>query len=142
MICTQCNHVFKGRADARYCSAKCRKAANRDKVKCDDVTDKPKCDKTPDVIPKIQNTPEFSIPNFGQPGCECRHCKNNRHNGSRLVINHGPHKPASELKSGEVNRVSLPGDVDSVGTEGMSRRASWEDSPTPEPEGAKAWHCC
>lgn len=50
--------------------------------------------------------------NFGQPDCECRHCANNRNNGSRLVINHGPYKPVSELKDNEVNRVSLPGDVD------------------------------
>lgn len=52
--------------------------------------------------------------NFGQPDCECRHCRNNRASGLSKLINHGPYKPASELFSGELNRVALPGDVDYV----------------------------
>lgn len=50
--------------------------------------------------------------NFGQSDCQCRHCQNNRNNGSRLTINHGPYKRSHELVQGEVNRISLPGDVD------------------------------
>ena len=50
--------------------------------------------------------------NFGQDNCECRHCANNRASGNKHVLNHGPHKPASELSKGELNRVALPGDVD------------------------------
>jgi len=56
--------------------------------------------------------------NYGQPECECRHCQNNRKQNNRLLINHGPYKTASQLKSNEVNRQSLPGDDD---YEGVSR---------------------
>jgi hypothetical protein len=66
------------------------------------------------VIPKIQAAPEFSIPNFGQPDCECHHCRNNRKSGSKKVLNHGPYKTAGELAENELNRVALPGDVDYV----------------------------
>ena len=66
------------------------------------------------VIPDIGRVIEKPA-NFGQPDCQCRHCQNNRSHGSRLVINHGPYKPASELSEGEVNRVSLPSDVDYAG---------------------------
>jgi hypothetical protein len=64
---------------------------------------------------RIQDTPEFSIPNFGQPDCECMHCRQNRRQGSHHILNHGPHKPASELSPNELNRVALPGDVDYTG---------------------------
>lgn len=50
--------------------------------------------------------------NFGLVDCQCRHCCNNRKHSPHLTINHGPHKTFSELKDGEVNRVSLPGDAD------------------------------
>jgi hypothetical protein len=50
--------------------------------------------------------------NFGQPDCECRHCQNNRAAGSRKVLNHGPYKTVGELADNELNRVSLPSDVD------------------------------
>ena len=41
-------------------------------------------------------------------------CKNNRERqpAQRKVINHGQYKRAGELASNEINRVSLPGDVD------------------------------
>lgn len=52
--------------------------------------------------------------NFGQPDCECKHCKQARMNKSKLVINHGQYKPRDQLAANEVNRVSLPGDVDYV----------------------------
>lgn len=72
---------------------------------------------TPEVIPILDEVPT----NFGQPDCQCRQCCNNRKHGSPLDINHGPRKPASELSHREVNRVSLPGDVDYVG--GVARDA-------------------
>ena len=52
------------------------------------------------------------IKNYGQPDCECRHCQQNRTNGNRHVINHGPYKQFHQLRADEVNRVSLPGDQD------------------------------
>ena len=60
---------------------------------------------TPDVIPD-------KPANFGQPNCECKHCQSVRSNKSNHVLNHGPHKSASELSLNELNRVALPGDVD------------------------------
>ncbi len=50
--------------------------------------------------------------NFGQADCECRHCQNNRKNGSRKIINHGPYKTAGELAENELNRVVFPSDPD------------------------------
>ena len=50
--------------------------------------------------------------NYGQQGCECKHCQQSRSNKSKLVINHGDYKPANELAANEVNRVSMPGDSD------------------------------
>lgn len=53
MVCKQCNVEFEGRAGAKYCSAKCRKAASR--VKCDiNVTDEPIL-VTDNVIPKVKD---------------------------------------------------------------------------------------
>jgi len=75
---------------------------------------------TPAVTPKPNVIPNSHtqnvIPNYGQPGCECMHCKHNRANGSRHILNHGPHKPAHLLGQDELNRVSLPGDPDYDGT--------------------------
>ena len=53
------------------------------------------------------------IPNYGLPNCECMHCQQNTgKNQPRFILNHGPYKTAAQLKQGEVNRVSLPGDAD------------------------------
>ena len=49
---------------------------------------------------------------FGQADCQCQHCRNNRAGGSKHIINHGKYKTAAELGANELNRVSLPGDVD------------------------------
>src|SRR4030042_6371193 len=64
---------------------------------------------TPEVIPVV--TPNLPA-NFGQPDCQCKHCQNTRASGSKFILNHGPYKRASELAGNELNRVSLPGDVD------------------------------
>jgi hypothetical protein len=54
------------------------------------------------------------IPNYGLPGCGCKHCQQTRTNKSDLKLNHGSYKAASQLSPGEINRVSLPGDNDYV----------------------------
>ena len=53
-----------------------------------------------------------AIENYGQPNCQCKHCQQNRAQGSRHIINHGPYKKEAELKGRELNRVALPGDPD------------------------------
>jgi hypothetical protein len=65
------------------------------------------------VIPEAV-TPVIPVrpANFGLFDCQCMHCRQNRANGSKLVINHGPAKAIGKLGPNEVNRVSLPGDVD------------------------------
>ncbi len=50
--------------------------------------------------------------NWGQPDCQCQHCKANRARGSRHTLNHGPYKTREQLGLYELNRVSLPGDAD------------------------------
>ncbi len=53
--------------------------------------------------------------NFGEPDCQCTHCKNNRTHTQQLDINHGAWKPADRLGKNEINRVTLPGDIDYEG---------------------------
>ena len=106
MKCNQCNEEFEGRAGAKYCSTKCRVKANRNKTDGVSVTD---------VTDKLSVTVTDKPANFGQPDCECRHCRNNQASGGHKVINHGPYKTAFELGQHEINRVSLPGDVDYKG---------------------------
>ncbi|KKL47717.1 hypothetical protein LCGC14_2332710, partial [marine sediment metagenome] len=53
--------------------------------------------------------------NYGEPDCECKMCETNRANGNKHVINHGQYKRAKQLTSKELNRVTLPGDVDYEG---------------------------
>jgi hypothetical protein len=62
--------------------------------------------------PLAQETAQRLPANFGLDNCQCQHCKTNRQHDSKLIINHGPAKSYNQLKPGEVNRVSLPGDVD------------------------------
>ena len=135
MYCEQCKDMFDGRAGAKYCSAKCRKAASRDKcdnvvtdkaVSVTDVTDTDKCDEAlPCAGPRPANYENLKIDprlekiyqdnkptNFGQPDCQCRMCVNNRKTGNRHIINHGQYKSIDELNEREINRVPLPSDVD------------------------------
>ena len=81
------------------------------RTKSNKVSEQAEVEQTRTEIPKIQDTPEFSIPNFGQPDCHCQHCQTNRANGSKHTINHGAYKPAAQLAEHELNRITLPGDV-------------------------------
>lgn len=148
MKCNQCGSEYESkRSTSKYCSAKCRKLAfsgtvrnaksENGKVSVPQlqsyisenggeasfkVTNGVVKDlHISESIPKIQNTPEFSIPNFGEPDCECKHCQANRVSGNKLVLEHD-WKSAEQLfelgkKTGKpvINRVPLPGDVDYVG---------------------------
>ena len=49
------------------------------------------------------------------PDKPCMHCQSKNQHKVPLVINHGPYKSAGELADNEVNRVSLPGDLDYTG---------------------------
>jgi len=110
MKCIQCGNEFEAkRKTALYCSGKCRKLAFR---------------KTPVSVPEVSVPPiaENAKPaNYGQADCQCKHCQASRSHDHRWVINHGPWKSLHELAANEVNRVSLPGDVDYHGVEGIQR---------------------
>ena len=122
MKCKQCNIEFKPvRASAKYCSAKCRVKAGRLSVTDESLS---ATDKSLSVTVSVTE-PEVSVTdnsdtallpaNFGQADCECGHCLNNREGNKGLTINHGEWKPANLLAKHEVNRVSLPSDVDYSG---------------------------
>ena len=64
-------------------------------------------------------TARLNIANYGQPDCACLHCRANERNGGKHTINHGPYIPFAQLGANEVNRVSLPGDVDYTGVVGV-----------------------
>lgn len=105
-----------------------RQQRRRDKVKAKDVTI-PGCDvaaikEYPDgkvELISVEDVYKPPIENFGQPGCQCKHCQQNRNQGSRHIINHGPYKKEAELKGRELNRVALPGDPDFTPAEQYGR---------------------
>lgn len=102
-ICIECGKEYEAkRATSKYCSAACRKVAFQNRQ--DGVPENDKSGSVPSTLPA----------NFGQPDCQCKHCQQNRANGNKHIINHGPYKTADELAPNEVNRMSLPGDVDYV----------------------------
>lgn len=114
----KCGKEVTGRG--KYCSLGCKQAAYRDRQTVTSVTDSVTV--RPESVTVEPSVTEFNkiaadfntnlIPNFGLPNCDCKHCLQNRANGSKHTINHGPYKTASQLGDKELNRVSLPGDAD------------------------------
>lgn len=90
----------------------------------------------PSILDEFDNTKVDAclLPaNYGQPDCECMHCQRNRTDGSNRKVNHGPAKSFHELQEhNEVNRVTLPGDVDYV-----DAANSQATSPSSAPEQAQ-----
>ena len=103
--CEQCGIEYEAkRTTSRYCGDKCRKLAFLgDEVSVPIVS-----------VPRLESNPNKPL-NYGQPDCQCMHCQQHRTNNSKNIISHGRYKTASELSDHEVNRVSLPGDVDYTG---------------------------
>ena len=50
--------------------------------------------------------------NYGLENCVCKDCQLNRASGNKRIVNHGKYKDVSQLADNEINRVSLPGDID------------------------------
>ena len=71
----------------------------------------------PNVTPKYDSDVTPLPANYGQPDCQCKMCQYNRTKPEqqRHTINHGQHKTITELEPNEINRVSLPSDVDYKG---------------------------
>ena len=88
---------------------------------------------TIDIEPVIPNMPA----NYGTDTCTCRHCQNNRAQGMRLTINHGPYKTAVELKGNEVNRQTMPGDADYEGVSRHEGRGGLDEGLAPNGAGAE-----
>lgn len=101
----------ESRTKSEFCSDTCNKRFRRSRTQPGQTANPDKVGQ----VPKIQDTPESSIANYGQPNCECQHCINNRANGSKHTLNHGAWKTAADLGDQELNRVSLPGDADYAG---------------------------
>lgn len=114
MKCLNCDNEAKGRS--KYCSDSCKVLYNRKQRKGITVNNENR--KQPTVTPKYTGPtmldPSLRPANFGQPDCECKHCQSKRINKSKNIINHGAWKSADQLGKNEINRVSLPGDVDYV----------------------------
>ena len=124
--CKNCSKVIesKGTKPKQFCSDACRKKWNRTQLQeqaskrtlqADELangheqTDKPVTEQV------IEFNSEEKPDNYGAPDCTCKHCQANRSSGSKHILNHGAYKPVSELAPNELNRVSLPGDVDYEG---------------------------
>ena len=105
--CIECGGGYEAkRSTSRFCSDKCKLAYHRNKVSVTDDTVKEDFDtvtlnSSVTVIPPV-------LTYTGGEGCGCGMCKNK----SDRIINHGDYKMAGDLAEGEINRVSVPGDVD------------------------------
>ena len=115
--CKWCGKGLTGRK--QHCGDKCRMRLVRYQAAVTKVGAQPE-QINPNTQPEQTkaNKPEQSEQpaNFGQPDCDCKHCQQHRATkGSKLTLNHGAHKTANELGEHEINRVSLPGDVDYIG---------------------------
>lgn len=110
MKCLNCD---KEAAKGRKLCDKCRKAQQRGNV----PKVSPKAELSPNVpkkmspeCPRLNEQPAVNskLPlNYGLENCTCKHCESNRINGNKLVVNH-----TGQQLPGQVNRVSLPGDID------------------------------
>lgn len=120
----KCVICGKDSGKGKTCSSKCRKVLSRQSVTKD-------CDK-PSVTVKRTKAGVTVYPepvkadikfgklsllpaNFGQTDCQCKHCRAVKVNGSKHTLNHGAYKTVSQLADNELNRVSLPGDIDYAG---------------------------
>jgi hypothetical protein len=110
MNCLNCNKPIssEGTKPKLYCSDKCRKAYKRTKETDKPASGQEQTDKTLTPEGYKSQVPE----NYGQPDCTCKHCQQNRDKPHPLIINHGKFKLQNELQPYEINRTSLPGDVD------------------------------
>ena len=125
MICKNCDKATTG--GSRYCSASCKTVWNRNKrnnvtaavtstvTTSRDGPMRVKVDTSMPVQSFGESTTLPPITNYGNTGCACLHCAQNKGNGNRSVINHDRYKPIGELGPKEINRVSLPGDPDYAG---------------------------
>ncbi|KKN19410.1 hypothetical protein LCGC14_0946210 [marine sediment metagenome] len=112
----KCEICGKDSGKGRTCGSTCRSKLARSVAKAT-VTDATVISATPvdatvdDGLKGAKVLPD----NYGLEDCQCRHCQNNRAKGNKHVLNHGKWKPIEELGANELNRVSLPGDVDYTG---------------------------
>ena len=109
MKCLNCNNEAVGHS--KYCGDSCKVLWNRKQKSVNrkqGITEQEFTEK----VSEIYDVPVKLPANFGQPNCECMHCQSKRVNKSKNIINHGPVKTAAQLGPNEINRVSLPGDVD------------------------------
>ena len=111
--CIECGKDFVGkRSTARYCSDRCRKLAFQNSVPEVSV---PVFDENANSTGSDADFVSDPVLTYtGGDGCGCGMCKNNesRPLKERKIINHGDYKMAGDLAEGEINRVSVPGDVD------------------------------
>ena len=112
--CEQCGIDIesKGNKPKRFCSDRCRMKTNRAKYQSEQALS----EQVYEQLNNMTMTPEgpkSEVPrNYGLVDCECRHCAVNRRIGIKPIINHGAYKSGNEFADNEINRVSLPGDVD------------------------------
>jgi hypothetical protein len=120
----------------RFCSDKCRKRTSRtnsDKINAPESNMKDELGQVghnvppeivriePELVQNATRTDELvrtqsrnKPDNYGQDNCQCYHCKTSRINKNPKRFNHGDYMTAQELALNgyDLNRVTLPGDVD------------------------------
>ena len=109
MRCLNCGKVVEqaGNRPRLYCDDRCRMAYKRLSEQSYPNTLSGQA-----LIERNHPMARPDIADYGEPDCECMHCKSNRANGGKHTINHGEYKPVHLLGKGEFNRVTLPGDPD------------------------------
>ena len=118
--CKVCGKEISDRATT--CGTACRVKLSRQSVTS--VTDQSVTtpgNETPNVTPAGSVTPldmADLVEDLAGDNCQCGHCSQSRNNGHNRKLNHGDWLSAEQLEVSDYdgNRVSIPGDVDYVGT--------------------------
>ena len=105
----------KGKTCGSTCRSKLARSVANATVKTVDATVGDQSVATPEGLIDKDKLPA----SYGQPDCQCRHCRAAKANKSKHALNHGPYKTAFASDKNEINRVSLPGDQDYAGVCGL-----------------------
>jgi hypothetical protein len=112
--CEWCDEPINssGNNPKKYCTDKCRKAHKRNHAS----RGLPNPDTSTRTNPtRTVNPDTTSNPGVCTPELPCQHCLMKTVNGSKKIINHGPHIDFDDMPPNTVNRVALPGDADYTG---------------------------
>jgi hypothetical protein len=113
--CLKCGKEFEAkRSTAKYCSDICRTLYSRDSETKPEIISETELSETLSETMTPEGLKSVVPANYGLSNCACLHCRATKSNKSDKILNHGAYKHGEQLAANELNRVSLPGDIDYV----------------------------